>query len=359
MIDVFCNVIDNFGDAGFSLRLSRTLTDSGEKVRLYCNNIETLNTIISKQDLKNPLLTIKTWPDAQEYAPAQTVIEAFSCRLSDPLNQLLKAKHSLVIELDYLTAEKFAEDCHGLSSSSDGLNSYFFFPGFTKKTGGLIFEEDFKKRVLAQNSLNRPDGDALKATLFSYENPKIKEILTNLNQSNVSVELTVFAGKPLENINHQYPDIDLRIGQSKKLGNITLKATAMTDQNGYDELLLNSDFNMIRGEESAVRGMLCGKPFVWHIYPQDEDAHIVKLNALFDRMHDELPASMHQDIETIRHLNLEYNGVNTNFQLPSINSFIKTWHEVTKAWAEHLFSLGSLTLNLKQFIESKSKLPKS
>lgn len=354
MIDVFCNVIDNFGDAGFSLRLSRTLTETGEHVRLFCNDIDTLNTIISKQDLENKLLKINPWPDAKEYFPSQTVIEAFSCRLSDPLTRLLKEKHSLVIELDYLTAEKFAEDCHGLSSSSDGLNSYFFFPGFTKRTGGLIFEEDFKNKVLSQNRLNA-GSDSLKATLFSYENQKIKDVFDNLNQGNTEVELTVFAGKPLENINRQYPDLNLEVGQSIKLGNISINAVAMTDQAGYDGLLLNSDFNMIRGEESAVRGMLCGKPFLWHIYPQDDDAHIVKLNALFDRMLDELPSSMHQDIETIRSFNLEYNGVNTRSELPSINSFIKKWHEITMAWAVHLFSLDSLTVNLKEFIESKTR----
>ncbi len=353
MIDVFCNVIDNFGDAGFSLRLSRTLAETGRQIRLFCNDIATLNTIISKSDLENPRLSIAPWPKAHEYSPAKTVIEAFSCRLNDELTNLLKEGHSLVIELDYLTAEKFAEDCHGLSSSSDGLNSYFFFPGFTHRTGGLIFEEEFKNKVLATNKLNDESKSSIKATLFSYENKKVKDVFDNFIKSELDVDLIVFEGKPLENINKQY-GLNLEVGQGTRFGSINIQATAMTDQSGYDERLLDADFNMIRGEESAVRGMLCGKPFLWHIYPQDENAHIVKLNALFDRMLDELPATMHQSIEIIRNFNLEYNGIDTGFALPSIKSFINSWHEVTLAWAQHLFSLGSLTSNLMQFIESKS-----
>ena len=353
MIDVFCNVIDNFGDAGFSLRLSRTLTKENYNVCLYCDNIDTLNKIISKDDQENSKLTIKPWPQASEYQPAKIVIEAFSCRIPDPLTKLLKENHSLVIELDYLTAEKFAEDCHGLSSSSDGLNSYFFFPGFTQKTGGLIFEDELKHKVEAKNKEEITASTCIHATLFSYENEKIKEIVSNLNNSNIPVEIAVYEGKPLENVNKQYPSLILKIGDKAKLGNIEFHAIPMTDQSGYDDRLIASDFNMIRGEESAVRGMLCGKPFLWHIYPQDENAHIVKLNALFDRMIDELPATLHQDIEIIRAFNLEYNGVKTNYKFPSIIEFLPRWIHVTHAWSEHLFSLGSLTTNLKQFIQSK------
>jgi uncharacterized repeat protein (TIGR03837 family) len=56
-------------------------------------------------------------------------------------------------------------------------------------------------------------------------------------------------------------------------------------------LLWACDINFVRGEDSFVRAQWAAKPFVWHIYPQDEQAHMVKLNAflklfLADKSHD-------------------------------------------------------------------------
>ena len=58
----------------------------------------------------------------------------------------------------------------------------------------------------------------------------------------------------------------------------------MVDQDKYDYLLIGSYINLVRGEDSIVRAMLTGNPFLWHIYPQEENAHFDKINALFDRM---------------------------------------------------------------------------
>jgi uncharacterized repeat protein (TIGR03837 family) len=41
--------------------------------------------------------------------------------------------------------------------------------------------------------------------------------------------------------------------------------------------------NLVRGEDSFVRAQWAGKPFVWHIYPQHDDAHHAKLEAFMAR----------------------------------------------------------------------------
>jgi uncharacterized repeat protein (TIGR03837 family) len=46
--------------------------------------------------------------------------------------------------------------------------------------------------------------------------------------------------------------------------------------------LSQCDFNIVRGEDSFVRAQLAGKPFIWHIYPQEDRAHEVKLAAFLD-----------------------------------------------------------------------------
>lgn len=352
-MDIFCNVIDNFGDAGFSLRLARSLINKGIFVAIYCDDLATLEKIATADDIKNKLLKLAPWPDAQEYQPSQFVIEAFSCRLPSDLMSKIRKLNSIVIELDYLTAEKFAEDCHGLSSSTDGLRSFFFFPGFTSKTGGLIFDEEFKSKVEKALLSHQNDQSTLKITVFSYENPKIKFIFNNLMRGIKKYEIKVFEGKALDNLNFQYDTMHLTTGNTVHLTNLSFFASPMSDQNIYDDILISSDLNLVRGEESAVRAMLSGKPFLWHIYPQDENAHIVKLNALFDRMLEHLPTQFHSNIELIRNFNLEYNGIETNTEFPLIEDFLPLWSEVTALWAKHLFSLHSLTDNLLAFLRSK------
>jgi uncharacterized repeat protein (TIGR03837 family) len=54
-------------------------------------------------------------------------------------------------------------------------------------------------------------------------------------------------------------------------------------QDRYDQLLWACDVNFVRGEDSFVRAQWAGRPFVWHIYPQDEGAHWVKLAAFLTR----------------------------------------------------------------------------
>ncbi|HEU0231107.1 MAG TPA: elongation factor P maturation arginine rhamnosyltransferase EarP, partial [Burkholderiaceae bacterium] len=44
-------------------------------------------------------------------------------------------------------------------------------------------------------------------------------------------------------------------------------------------LLWSSDLNLVRGEDSLVRAIWAGKPLIWHIYPQDENTHMDKLDA--------------------------------------------------------------------------------
>src|SRR3546814_17935720 len=51
------------------------------------------------------------------------------------------------------------------------------------------------------------------------------------------------------------------------------------EQNSFDRLLWSSDLNCVRGEDSLVRALWAGKPLLWQIYPQDDDAHLVKLDA--------------------------------------------------------------------------------
>lgn len=358
MINIFCDVIDNFGDAGVCLRLGRDLCNKGEKVSLFCNDLEALKKIIKKDDLNNQNLKISLWPNKEDTPELSgTVIQAFSVRLPDFIYSNIKKNKSLVINLEYLTAEPFADDCHKLPSYSDGIESYFFFPGFTKKTGGLVVEDKFLQKIKDQKI--HTDTKHIKdcyITLFSYENSKVTCLLERFSKlsekQNLPLNFLVFEGKPLNNLNNIL-GINLKTGDSYNYNNLKINAYPMVDQDEYDSLLAGAYINLVRGEDSIVRAMLTGKPFLWNIYPQKENAHIDKINALFDRMNEFCTDK--ESVETLRKITLSYND-NTYF----INdfdfySFMKKWKHLSEEWRDHLLSLGSLTDNLLAFVREKDQ----
>ncbi len=351
MVDIFCNVIDNFGDIGFSLRLARDLARHGVTVCLYCDNFEALNRIETPSDRRSTRLKALPWPDAGgSYEPSDVIIEAFSCRLPEAALEKARRHGSLFIELDYLTAEKFAEDCHGLSSSSDGTESYFFFPGFTEKTGGLICDDGYRQKIASSRPFN-PDAQEVSASLFCYTTASLEPVLSWLSKSRRNFSFDAYEGQPW--------DLVCRIfGKEKGFagtiedGNLSFRQAAMSDQDAYDTALLSHGVNFVRGEDSIVRAMLSGRPFLWNIYTQDEDAHIKKLDSFFDFARD---ACGEELSEPVRAISRAYNGKGAPSGDP--DDFIRIWAKLSARLSSHLLAHASLTDNLIAFIRSHGRDP--
>ncbi|MGE8199562.1 MAG: elongation factor P maturation arginine rhamnosyltransferase EarP, partial [Variovorax sp.] len=65
-------------------------------------------------------------------------------------------------------------------------------------------------------------------------------------------------------------------------GALSISYLPYLTQPDFDHLLWACELNFVRGEDSLVRALWAGAPLVWQIYPQDDDAHHVKLNAWLD-----------------------------------------------------------------------------
>ncbi|MGL4766587.1 MAG: elongation factor P maturation arginine rhamnosyltransferase EarP [Formosimonas sp.] len=284
--DIFCTVIDNFGDAGVCWRLARQLVgEYAQKVRLYIDDINALAQI---------------WPDVQPDAARQTVagvevvrwdaqtdwrtdatvvIEAFACPLPAAYAQQMNPQ--FWFNLEYLTAEPWAGECHNLNSPrAGGRHKIFFFPGFTEQTGGLLRERDLGARRAALDAPQTwarltgfaPDAAAFKISLFAYERAPVAQWLACLMNETQPVQLAVTHGQAAQAVR--------RAGfVDGQYGALQIRFLPMLTQTDYDELLWSSDFNCVRGEDSWVRALWAGVPFAWHIYAQDDGAHWDKLAA--------------------------------------------------------------------------------
>lgn len=344
-IDIICDVIDNFGDAGVCLRLGRDLAINSNKVRIFCNNIESINKITTTKD--HSLLSILKWPDNNDesYLAAEVVIQAFSVRLQQCMIEKVKHKKSLIINLEYLTAEKFAEDCHKLPSFSDGMESFFFFPGFSEKTGSVVIEDLLRNKIK-----NNKNNSSKNISVFSYDNKKLLILINKLNKIDPQFIFNIFEGKALDIFNELSKE-NLKSEEKTVYKDINIKTLKMVNHEEYDDILISSAINLVRGEDSIVRAMLVGKPFIWNIYPTDDNAHLDKINALFNLMNEKL--GLKDDIEILKNITLSYNGFSDFLENFDFSEYYEKWKNLSYLWSEYLLSHDSLTKNLLSFIGEK------
>lgn len=307
--DIFCTVIDNHGDLGVCWRLTRQLRDAGQRVRLWVDDASALAWMAPTAH-QEPGIEVRPWADAsqastlQALPPADVWVEAFGCDIPEAFvahGVATRAQQPKWINLEYLSAEDWVPRMHGLpspimSGPAKGWTKTFFYPGFPPDTGGLLRETDLVARQQRfdratwrqQQAPNlRPNG--LLISLFCYEPAALPQLLAQM--AGTPHHLLVTPGRPLAAVQQALTGMADQPNWS---------ALPYTDQNGFDEMLWACDLNFVRGEDSLVRALWAGQPFIWHIYPQDDNAHHAKLEAFLDWM---------QAPESLRKAHRVWNGM--------------------------------------------------
>jgi len=282
--DIFCRVIDNFGDIGICWRLARQLANEhGIMVRLWVDDLRSLKLLCPGVDStlarqRSDGLEIWQWTESFVVDQvAEVVIEAFACELPPAYIRMMatSSPRPCWINLEYLTAEGWAGDCHGMASPHPSLPlvKYFYFPGFTPASGGLLREAGLLATRDAETARMTSPG-TLEVSLFCYETAPVGALLDSLAGSASPVCCYVPPGKPLAAVKFWLGD-----AAPHQRGNLYIQPIPFLAQDGYDRLLWRCAINFVRGEDSFVRAQWAGKPFVWQAYPQDEGAHLVKMEA--------------------------------------------------------------------------------
>ncbi|MFB4381302.1 elongation factor P maturation arginine rhamnosyltransferase EarP [Pseudomonas sp. LR-1a] len=298
--DIFCRVVDNYGDIGVPWRLARQLVaEQGAEVRLWVDDLAALARICPQADVDSDCqllsgVEVRHWAQAwQTVEPADVVIEAFACELPTEYVAAMATREAPVLwlNLEYLSAESWVEGCHGLPSmQGNGLQKFFFFPGFTAGTGGLLRERgllaardrlqgDAGARIEFLGSMGiSPVAGARLISLFAYENAALAGWLDTLAGADTPTHLLVPEGRILGDL-QRWAGSPLMLGEVMQRGALSVQLLPFMQQEQYDALLWCCDLNLVRGEDSFVRAQWAARPLVWHIYPQQEDAHWEKLEA--------------------------------------------------------------------------------
>ena len=314
--DIFCRVVDNFGDIGVSWRLAKGLArDHGFAVRLWVDDWRVFARLCpaaaqAPDGLCEEGVEVRHWVEPfPAVTPAARVVEAFACELpSDYLAAMAERRPApLWINLEYLSAEDWVDGCHGLASPHPRLplRKHFFFPGFTAGTGGLLREagliaarERFQADARTRDAWLRgigapavPAGGRL-ISLFAYEQAALPALLRRWADAPQPTVLLVPEGRVVADVLRGFGHSAVKPGDVLVDGALTAVMLPFLDSTDYDRLLWACDLNFVRGEDSFVRAQWAARPFVWHIYEQDDDVHHDKLDAFLARYLDGLDGAV-------------------------------------------------------------------
>lgn len=371
--DIFCRIVDNYGDAGIAWRLARILvSEHGLPVHLYVDAPSTLARLVrgiapARERQRIEGVDVLAWggPNAPSPSadPATVVIEAFGCGLPEAYLRAMAVRDNppVWINLEYLSAERWIEDCHGLASRHPALpvTRYFFFPGFTEASGGLLrehdlfarrdaFRADSKARETLWRALGAPDveGGALVVSLFCYPHAPVGELLDAWSEGEGPIVCIVpegVADVALE----RWTGTALRLGQPFVRRNLTLARVPFVPQDDYDRMLWSCDLNFVRGEDSFVRAQWAARPLVWSVYPQAEDAHRLKLDAFLARYDSTLNA---RDNSPLAALARAWNGAgDVGAAWAGVRSELAPLTNHAEAWASALWATPELGTSLARF----------
>ena len=340
-IDIFCQVIDNYGDVGVAYRLAREFKRVylNKKLRFIINQMEELNLIKKSEEIE-----IITYQDISKIEnSADLIIESFGCEIPKEYMDKALKNAKLIINLEYFSAEKWVDDFHLQESFLGGnLKKYFFIPGLSEKSGGILLDNEFlqrKKKVEANKEyylekFGIKEKYDLIGSVFSYEK-NFDSLIEELKKLDKKIILLILSEKTQKNFIKYFDN-------GNNYDKIKFVKLPFFTYDKYEELLALCDFNLVRGEDSFVRALLLGKPFLWHIYPQDENTHIKKLESFLEKY-----CSNNKE--------LKQTFINYNINKDDFSYFFKNFKEIekyNKNYANYLIKNCNLMEKLINFIEN-------
>jgi uncharacterized repeat protein (TIGR03837 family) len=369
--DIFCKVIDNFGDIGVCWRLARRLTAYQQSVRLWVDDLNRFHTLCPAID---PTKAKQNWQNVEicswgtpfvPVAPADIVLETFGCQLPESYVHAMAQRPlpPVWINVEYLSAETWVESCHEMASPHPTLplTKYFFFPGFTVQTGGILYEPEqliqrqhFQQAPAQQQAfwaslfLPPPQANEKRVSLFCYENAHLPVLLETMAQSD-SLYTCLLPPGPAAKQAAAFFNLHLDTYTVYQHGNLHLYPLPFLEQDRYDQLLWACDINFVRGEDSFIRAQLAARPFIWHIYPQHANTHHQKLNAFLDRY------ALHQP--PLKKLWQAWNGYPLSFkeEWQDFITFYPQQQRFIHTWTQQLVAQPDLAAKLILFCQNKLK----
>lgn len=355
-VDIHCNVVDNYGDAGIALRLARNYSEAFPlaKVRVFIDDLMILSMLDSSinPDLQHQQILCISFIDIHKedmtiISPSPLVISLLQTSLPEGYSQKALVESQLLLIIEGTSAEKWVSEIHATKSFSGGTAlKIFYMPGFSDVSGGLLFGKEPKSRI---NEFLNPFElcsfpKVLTGVLFNYGDD-LEVMIDCLNKFDRDIYLFVCGEKSQKVVKKIVLD----------KGRLKLLYPKFYNQTDFDDLLKSTDFNFIRGEDSLIQSINAQSPLLWQLYSQSDNAHVVKLNAFLDTL--EPYFSQDSLFGNYKELMYYYNGTSKLNRLEIediIYSFMNNLDKIRTIFQKlrkDILVKGNLTERLIRFIE--------
>jgi uncharacterized repeat protein (TIGR03837 family) len=372
---LFCKVVDNYGDIGICWRLARQLHgEHGIAVTLWVDDLHSFRRICPDVDPASArqrvgAIDVRHWAGQDGvFAPADIadiVIEFFACDIPPGyISAMAQCEpRPLWFNLEGLTAEDWVEGCHTLPSPHPRLplTKHFFFPGFSASTGGLMreaaldeerlqFQQDHVAMAafLGGFGVMPQEMAATRVSMFCYPHAPLDALFAAWQSGTKAMLCLVPDGVASATVEH-FLQARAVPGAARTCGALTVRVLPFVPQDDYDRLLWACDLNFVRGEDSFVRAQWAGRPFVWHIYPQDDNLHHKKLRAFLQRYGG--------GVDPLSAFSLCWNGASPAQAdpaplWPAFEAGLPDLRAHAVEWQGQMLANGDLTSNLLKFASS-------
>ena len=375
---VFVRVIDNWGDVGVGWRLCMQLACSFPwRVRLWIDDVAALGKLVLAAELAavQDAVMVEKWSDEDsvslrlaQLADPVMVIETFGCDLPSPVLRRMQQCQPLWLNWEYLTAEDWAVDLQAMPSlQGNGLAKYFWFMGIDQQSGGLLREanylsrrNEFLQQPCLQQAFKQQYGLPLEHVgqlwlIFAYTSERWAEWLSMWRGANEPMTLWLAGHEVADSLRAAgviAADALQQVGDTFELEQVTMVRIPFVPQSAFDNLLWLADGAIVRGEDSFVRALWAGLPFLWHIYQQEEAVHLQKLDAYWHKASINWPASVR---EAVLALSADLNGgehLSESLRLrlwQNLRSEWQNWVNAASTWSDSLHLHSSAMERLARF----------
>ena len=358
--DIFCRVIDNHGDIGVCWRLASQLAHRGHAVRLWVDDASALEWMAPTGV---PGVEVRAWMgELQPHdAPPDVLVEAFGCDIRTDFIAACAERvrrgdrRPVWINLEYLSAENWVPRHHTLPSPvlqgpAAGWTKWFFYPGFTPDTGGLLREPGLLERlsrfdVAAWRGQHAGAPNERWISLFCYEPAALPALLAQCAQQ--PTQLLVTPGRAAAATRSAWLDNLDEISLERlthKREQLSISYLPYCTQAAFDDMLWACDLNLVRGEDSLVRALWAGRPLVWQIYPQHDNAHHGKLHAFLDWL---------QAPPSLRQFHATWNALDDAPLVLPAESMLQEWALCVQSARARLLAQDDLVTQILGFIREK------
>lgn len=285
-LDFLVTAVDNFGDTGFALDLAESVLSERPdwNVRLFSDDRVLFDRLTAgRPHSKVSYFELSTYENAE---PSAAVISFFDRKL--PEAHFEKFPHSKkILQLSYLrfdpgvesmngTRYRFGNDevVHLVPSPLEGgagvvvgrkadvgmggplASDEVPPPGvrnFSEPHGASLFLQKISKSGIGTRDL---EPDTLLASAFCY--PPTRAKLRLIREAEPKIRFAEFGNA----------DAEIRL--------------PFVRFDEYAPMLANFGANVVRGENSAIKAMLAGKPLLWDFYKESNGAHSEKIGDFLD-----------------------------------------------------------------------------